>query len=423
MIPPGIGLQLPETVVPGRPHLDICPPSLQDPSFLTTPTAPAAAGPLLPGGHLACPGLREAAGLPDARHRLRHRRAPGHRDRRDRPARRDRGRRRRPGAAGGARRRADPASPSPPGCRRRSCSRTPTSWSTTAGAAPPSAPSPRGCRSCSCRRAPTSSPTPTRSPPRCRARQLRAAVTATPSPHRPASAGGKRSSRRGPQIAAEIARMPAPARGRPPPTRLRLRATYGPATQPRSTSSGSTTSSRTPRPRSSPRSGRAAAGDYDGLDDEALAARVTEAFLATSGDKHLRLLVRAPDHRAATTRRRPRPPGPRGSGSATTTSPPSSASTATWATSTCAASPPPATAAPRSTAAMELVAHTGALIFDLRRNRGGDPEGVQLWNSYLFPDSETHLNDIYDGTTNGPGSSGRCRSCPAAATWTAPSTC
>ncbi|WP_327010285.1 glycosyltransferase [Dactylosporangium sp. NBC_01737] len=34
MIPPGIGLQLPETAVPGRPHLDICPPSLQDKDFL-----------------------------------------------------------------------------------------------------------------------------------------------------------------------------------------------------------------------------------------------------------------------------------------------------------------------------------------------------------------------------------------------------
>ncbi|MEV4510631.1 glycosyltransferase [Dactylosporangium sp. NPDC049525] len=35
MIPPGIGLQLPDTAVPRRPHLDICPPSLQDKDFLT----------------------------------------------------------------------------------------------------------------------------------------------------------------------------------------------------------------------------------------------------------------------------------------------------------------------------------------------------------------------------------------------------
>ncbi|MEV0127819.1 glycosyltransferase [Dactylosporangium sp. NPDC050688] len=36
MIPDGIGLQLPDTAVPGLPHLDICPPSLQDKAFLAT---------------------------------------------------------------------------------------------------------------------------------------------------------------------------------------------------------------------------------------------------------------------------------------------------------------------------------------------------------------------------------------------------
>lgn len=49
--------------------------------------------------------------------------------------------------------------------------------------------------------------------------------------------------------------------------------------------------------------------------------------------------------------------------------------------------------------AMRLVEHTRALIFDNRRNRGGMPEGVQLWHSYLFPDAETHLNDNYHGDT------------------------
>ncbi|MGH8881040.1 MAG: S41 family peptidase, partial [Stackebrandtia sp.] len=50
-------------------------------------------------------------------------------------------------------------------------------------------------------------------------------------------------------------------------------------------------------------------------------------------------------------------------------------------------------------AAMNLVANTNALIFDCRGNRGGDPLGVQLWHSYLFPDADTHLNDIYSGDT------------------------
>jgi len=36
---------------------------------------------------------------------------------------------------------------------------------------------------------------------------------------------------------------------------------------------------------------------------------------------------------------------------------------------------------------------------DLRRNTGGSPDGVQLWNSFLFPDEDTHLNDIYDAGT------------------------
>ncbi|GAA3193812.1 S41 family peptidase [Dactylosporangium siamense] len=144
----------------------------------------------------------------------------------------------------------------------------------------------------------------------------------------------------------------------------------------------------------------AAAGDFDGLDDETLAARVTEVFHATSGDKHLRLLVRSPDHRTATTE---------------------AETEAAWAEAQRLGNhhiaavqrldgnigyidlrgiASPGDGGTAIAAAMELVTHTGALIFDLRRNRGGDPEGVQLWNSYLFPDSDTHLNDIYDGATS-----------------------
>lgn len=144
---------------------------------------------------------------------------------------------------------------------------------------------------------------------------------------------------------------------------------------------------------------RLAAGEYDGLDDETLAARVTEQFQATSGDKHLRLLVRAPDHRAAATE---------------------AEREAAWAEAQrlgnhhiaavqrldgnvgyidLRAVASPGDGGPAIAAAMRLVTHTGALIFDLRRNKGGDPDGVQLWNSYLFPDSDTHLNDIFDAGT------------------------
>jgi retinol-binding protein 3 len=45
-------------------------------------------------------------------------------------------------------------------------------------------------------------------------------------------------------------------------------------------------------------------------------------------------------------------------------------------------------------AAMTLVAHSEALIVDLRRNGGGDPATVAWMTSYLF-DERTHLNDLY----------------------------
>jgi len=45
-------------------------------------------------------------------------------------------------------------------------------------------------------------------------------------------------------------------------------------------------------------------------------------------------------------------------------------------------------------AAMTLVAHTRALIVDLRHCLGGDPAAVALMCSYLF-DERTHLNSIY----------------------------
>jgi hypothetical protein len=48
----------------------------------------------------------------------------------------------------------------------------------------------------------------------------------------------------------------------------------------------------------------------------------------------------------------------------------------------------------RLTAAMTLLADTKALIIDLRRCGGGDPNTVMMFASYLF-DKPTHLNDIY----------------------------
>lgn len=51
-------------------------------------------------------------------------------------------------------------------------------------------------------------------------------------------------------------------------------------------------------------------------------------------------------------------------------------------------------------AAMELVAHTRALILDLRECRGGSPAGAAMWCSYFFPDDQVHLNDFYQRATD-----------------------
>jgi C-terminal processing protease CtpA/Prc len=50
---------------------------------------------------------------------------------------------------------------------------------------------------------------------------------------------------------------------------------------------------------------------------------------------------------------------------------------------------------PTVVAAMGFVAHTDALIFDIRQNGGGQPAMVTMIASYLF-DKPTHLIDIYN---------------------------
>ncbi|WP_082575511.1 S41 family peptidase [Lysobacter sp. Root667] len=54
----------------------------------------------------------------------------------------------------------------------------------------------------------------------------------------------------------------------------------------------------------------------------------------------------------------------------------------------------PVGATPRIAAAMDLVSDTAALVLDLRKCGGGDPDTVMAFASYLF-DRPTHLNDVY----------------------------
>ena len=55
--------------------------------------------------------------------------------------------------------------------------------------------------------------------------------------------------------------------------------------------------------------------------------------------------------------------------------------------------PPPDICGPTVVAAMNFLAHTDALIFDLRENHGGDPNMVDFMVSYLFS-QPTHINDL-----------------------------
>ncbi|MBW4484130.1 MAG: S41 family peptidase [Tildeniella torsiva UHER 1998/13D] len=62
---------------------------------------------------------------------------------------------------------------------------------------------------------------------------------------------------------------------------------------------------------------------------------------------------------------------------------------------------PPEFAGDALAAAMTLVAHTDALIFDLRHNQGGSPAMVTLLCSYLLPaHPPVHLNDLYWSETD-----------------------
>ncbi len=56
---------------------------------------------------------------------------------------------------------------------------------------------------------------------------------------------------------------------------------------------------------------------------------------------------------------------------------------------------PPDLGGETAAAAMTFLAHTDALILDLRQNGGGDPAMVAFLTTYLFDGEPVHLNDLY----------------------------
>ena len=160
---------------------------------------------------------------------------------------------------------------------------------------------------------------------------------------------------------------------------------------------------------------RLAAGEYDDLDEITLAERLTSQLYEICADKHLRVKLVGPrrhepagpgvpagsagpgEHPA------PGPPGPDGRGGPA--GPGQLDNFGIHRVERLDGNigyldlhrvPNPANAGRAIAAAMELVSGTYALIIDLRRNGGGSPDGVVFWCSYLFPDGDVHLNDIYE---------------------------
>jgi hypothetical protein len=161
---------------------------------------------------------------------------------------------------------------------------------------------------------------------------------------------------------------------------------------------------------------RLAGGEYDDLDEITLTELVTRHLQDVTGDKHLRLrLGGGPGPR-------PDGPGPRRGGPRPDETEPRDHEARRLAMRQRGRTDNfgirrvewldgnvgyldlrrvamAANAGPAVAAAMELVAGTYALIFDLRHNGGGAPDGVALWCSYLLTEEPTHLNDIFHADT------------------------
>jgi Peptidase family S41/N-terminal domain of Peptidase_S41 in eukaryotic IRBP len=153
---------------------------------------------------------------------------------------------------------------------------------------------------------------------------------------------------------------------------------------------------------------RLAAGEYQGLDENALAERLTEHLNEVCEDKHLRVRAMSPRHarrRAAVPDAAPpsrpepgRPDGKRHPGNYGIQRVDRLAGNVGYLDLHGVAQPDDEAGAAIA-AAMRLVSGTYALIIDLRNNHGGSPHGVAFWCSFLFPGAETRLTDIFTAET------------------------
>jgi Peptidase family S41/N-terminal domain of Peptidase_S41 in eukaryotic IRBP len=147
---------------------------------------------------------------------------------------------------------------------------------------------------------------------------------------------------------------------------------------------------------------RLAAGEYDELTEDALAARLTSQLYAVCADKHLGVHVhprpmRPPPGPVDRARARPDMPGIGRLDNFGIYRVERLAGNVGYVDLRRVAMPQNAGAA--IAAAMELVSGTYALVFDLRQNGGGTPDGVVFWCSYLFDGPGTHFNDIFEAET------------------------
>ena len=155
---------------------------------------------------------------------------------------------------------------------------------------------------------------------------------------------------------------------------------------------------------------RLAAGEYDDLEEAALTERLTAQLDEVCADKHLRVRT-MPPRPARSPRTGPGPARPAREHPGAPGAPDRPGHPLNYGIFRVErldgnvgyidlhGVAPPEEAGPAITAAMELVKGTYALIIDLRRNHGGSPHGVAFWCSYLFPDADTHLGDIYRADT------------------------